>query len=575
MGCSANRQIIAETVTVEDQKTEPYKDQKPGTSGLRKKTKVFLEKNYLENFIQAIFDALGPEVQKKTLVLGGDGRYYNKEACSIIMRMAAANGVGKMVVSKGFLMSTPCVSSLIRDLNAYGGIILTASHNPGGIDEDFGVKYNGSNGGPAVTLLTDKIFAISKEIKAYKITKETPDFDEAKVGTYKFGSMDIQVIDAVAEYGKKMASIFDFAAMKKLTDRKDFSMVYDSMHGVAGPFAHKIFGEMLGMDAKSVCLNGEPKEDFGGGHPDPNLTYAHDLVDQMGLGEHAPEKVPEFGAAADGDADRNMILGKKFFVTPSDSLAIIVDKAQECIPYFKNGLKGCARSMPTSGAVDFVAAEKKIKLHEVPTGWKYFGNLMDSGDLSICGEESFGTGSDHIREKDGVWAVLAWLSILAKANEDTEEGKLVGVEAVTKAHWAKYGRNYYTRYDYEGCSKEAGNVLFEGMRNKIESKDFKVLEDYEQFELKEASEFEYTDPVDGSVAKKQGIRLIMTDGSRAIFRLSGTGSVGATVRMYIEQYSKTDLDSNPAEALKPLIECALKWSDLKAVTGKESPTVIT
>eukprot|EP00471_Norrisiella_sphaerica_P002820 CAMPEP_0184477914 /NCGR_PEP_ID=MMETSP0113_2-20130426/46_1 /TAXON_ID=91329 /ORGANISM="Norrisiella sphaerica, Strain BC52" /LENGTH=562 /DNA_ID=CAMNT_0026855521 /DNA_START=104 /DNA_END=1792 /DNA_ORIENTATION=+ len=559
-------------------KTTPYKDQKPGTSGLRKKTKAFEEKeNYLENFIQSIFDSLGDELKKKTLVLGGDGRYYNKEACSIILRMAAANGVGKMIVSSKYLMSTPCVSGLIRGKHAFGGIILTASHNPGGKDEDFGVKYNGSNGGPAVSNVTDKIFEISKEIKAYKITKEVPDYNNDKPGLYKFGSMDIEVIDAVSAYADKMKTIFDFDKLKTFVSRKDFTMVYDSMHGVAGPFAQKIFGEELGLDAKTVCLNGEPKEDFGGGHPDPNLTYAHDLVETMGLGkkEVADEKVPDFGAAADGDADRNMILGKKFFVTPSDSLAIIVDKAQECIPYFKKGLKGCARSMPTSGAVDFVAKAKDIKLHEVPTGWKYFGNLMDSGDLSICGEESFGTGSDHIREKDGVWAVLAWLSILAQANEDSKEGKLVGVEDVVKAHWAKYGRNYYTRYDYEGCTSEAGAELFDLMRKKIKDGDFKALEKFSQYKLKKADEFEYTDPVDKSVAKKQGIRIVMEDGSRVIFRLSGTGSVGATVRMYIEQYSKTELDSVPAEALKPLIDFALEWSELKKVTGKNGPTVIT
>mmetsp|Transcript_5311 Transcript_5311/g.7465 ORF Transcript_5311/g.7465 Transcript_5311/m.7465 type:complete len:575 (-) Transcript_5311:315-2039(-) len=574
MGCGGSRSIIAENVTIEEIKTKPYADQKPGTSGLRKKTKVFEgQENYLENFIQSIFDSLGDELKGETLVLGGDGRYYNKEACSIILRMAAANGVKKMIVSAGYLMSTPCVSGLIRMKQAFGGIILTASHNPGGKDEDFGVKYNGANGGPAVSLVTDKIFELSKKIENYKITKEVPDFANDKVGSYKFGPMDIEVVDAVQGYADMMKKIFDFEKLKKFVSREDFTMVYDSMHGVAGPFAKKIFGEELGMDSK-VCLNSEPKEDFGGGHPDPNLTYAHDLVETMGLGEKKSDTVPEFGAAADGDADRNMVLGKKFFVTPSDSLAIIVDKAQECIPYFKDGLKGCARSMPTSGAVDFVAKEKKIKLHEVPTGWKYFGNLMDANELSICGEESFGTGSDHIREKDGVWAVLAWLSILANAN--AEDGKeLVGVESVVKAHWAKYGRNYYTRYDYEGCTKEAGNTLFDTMRKKIAEKDYKALDKYSQFKLKNGDEFEYSDPVDKSVAKKQGIRLVMEDGSRVIFRLSGTGSVGATVRMYIEQYSKDKLDSVPAEALKPLIDFALEWSDLKKITGKEGPTVIT
>ncbi|GAB5370403.1 hypothetical protein AAMO2058_001490000 [Amorphochlora amoebiformis] len=579
MGCSHNRSVLVEKTNIDEVKTSPYKDQKPGTSGLRKKTKVFEEQaNYLENFIQSIFDSLGEELKGKTLVLGGDGRYYNKHACSIIIRMAAANGVGKMVVSDDFLMSTPCVSGLIRDMKAFGGIILTASHNPGGKTEDFGVKYNGSNGGPATSLVTDKIFELSKEIKKYKITKEIPEFNTKTPGCYKFGGMDIEVVDAVGKYAAKMMKIFDFEPIKKLVGRKDFSMVYDSMHGVAGPFARKVFGDILGMDVKEVCMNSIPKEDFGGGHPDPNLTYAHDLVEKMGVGEHVPEdesKIPVFGAAADGDADRNMVLGRKFFVTPSDSLAIICDKAKECIKFFKGGVKGVARSMPTSGAVDLVAAEQKIKLFEVPTGWKYFGNLMDNGDLSICGEESFGTGSNHIREKDGLWAVLAWLAILAKENENTEEGKLVGVGDIVKAHWAKYGRNYYTRYDYEGCTKEAGNTLFDGMRKMIAENDFKVLDKYPDYKLKAADEFEYKDPVDGSVAKKQGIRLIMQDGSRIIFRLSGTGSVGATVRMYIEQYSKDNLDAKPAEALKPLIEIALEWSKLPEVTGKEGPTVIT
>mmetsp|Transcript_6824 Transcript_6824/g.10445 ORF Transcript_6824/g.10445 Transcript_6824/m.10445 type:complete len:574 (+) Transcript_6824:93-1814(+) len=573
MGCSQNRTILAPTVTIEEVATKPFPDQKPGTSGLRKKTQVYLKnENYLENFIQSIFDSQGKELIGKTLILGGDGRYYNKEACAIIIRMAAANGVGKVVISKDFLMSTPCVSALIIDYKAHGGIILTASHNPGGEHEDFGVKYNGKNGGPATTNVTNKIFEISKEIKEYKITKENPIIDTSKTGVQKFGGLEILVIDAVAHYAKRMKAIFNFAMMKKFVSRKDFSMKYDSMCGVAGPFAKNIFGELLGLDIKEVCMNSDPKPDFGGHHPDPNLTYAEELVKVMGIKEESKD-APEFGAAADGDADRNMVLGKNFFVTPSDSLAIIVDKAIDCIPYFKKGLKGVARSMPTSGAVDLVAKEKKYTLNEVPTGWKYFGNLMDDEKLSICGEESFGTGSDHIREKDGIWAVLAWLSILAKENESTKEGELIGVGDIVKAHWKKYGRNYYTRYDYEGCKKEDGAKLFELLRKKIEEKDFKFTNT--DYKVADANEFEYKDPVDGSHAKKQGIRMIMEDGSRVIFRLSGTGSVGATVRMYIEQYSKDKIDQESAKALEPLIKLALEWSEMEKITGRSSPTVIT
>lgn len=557
--------------------TKPFDDQKPGTSGLRKKVKRFQEENYLENFIQSIFDSLDRTIGC-TLVLGGDGRYHNDVAIETILRMAAANQVKKMYVGLGGLMTTPNVSQVIRELKAYGAIILTASHNPAGPDEDFGVKYNVENGGPAMTICTQKIFETSKKIATYKITKQTPDWDINKVGKYSFAGMEIEVIDAPKMYVKMMKEIFDFDTLKEFVNRDDFSMVYDSMHGVAGPFAKAIFNGELGLDEK-VCMNAEPKPDFNGGHPDPNLKYAHDLVDIMGLNpEHVPDEkeIPDFGAAADGDADRNMIVGKKFFVTPSDSVAIIAAN-YECIPYFKDGLKGVARSMPTSGALDFVAKKLDLKFFETPTGWKYFGNLMENGDLSICGEESFGTGSDHVREKDGIWAVLCWLSIMAHRNKDSSKA-LVSVEDIVMDHWKEYGRNYYTRYDYETVEKAGAEKLFDHLREHAENfTDGKVEKTLDDFTIDKADEFEYTDPVDKSVATRQGMRFIMTDNSRIIFRLSGTGSVGATIRLYIEKYEAKDgnLTMKTADALAPLVKIALELSKMEEFTGRKEPTVIT
>jgi len=584
--------------------TTAFSDQKPGTSGLRKTVKVFTQKNYLQNFIQSIFDSLDRTIGC-TLVLGGDGRFWNDKAIAVIIRMAAANLVSKIVIGQKGIMSTPNVSDIVRKKKAYGAIILTASHNPGGENGDFGVKYNGENGGPATSLVTSKIFEISKKIETYKIAvEEDPKdvhilptiVDINKVGTYKFAGMEIEVIDAVSEYVNLMKGIFDFKKVKNFVNRDDFSMCFDSMNGVAGPFAKAIFNEELGL-SEETCINSIPKEDFGGLHPDPNLKYAAVLVKKMGLGEDPnTDNIPEFGAAADGDADRNMIIGKKFFVTPSDSVAIIAAN-WECIPYFKGGLKGVARSMPTSGALDFVAEKLKIDLFEVPTGWKYFGNLMDNQKLSLCGEESFGTGSDHVREKDGIWAVLAWLSILASKNETTTTnttttttattttttGTIVGVADVVNAHWKEYGRNYYTRYDYEGVTAEAAEKMMEHLRAKTKefTNDGKKWEfgDSEKrlYEIKAANEFEYTDPVDHSVAKKQGIRFIFTDNSRVIFRLSGTGSVGATIRMYIEKYESPDgkLDQETADALVDLINIGLEVSDIEKFTGRKEPTVIT
>lgn len=564
-------------MSIKSVSTSPFEGQKPGTSGLRKKTKVFVQEHYLENFIQSTFDALGEDnIKGATLCVAGDGRYYNKQAIATIAKMAAANGFAKIVTGVDGLMSTPCVSDVIRKLKLFGGIILTASHNPGGIEEDFGVKYNCENGGPAPEKVTNAIFDITKSISEYKIWSEEPVFDLATVGSYSCGPLEFEVIDAAAMYVDLMKSIFDFNALKTFVSRSDFSMLYDCMHGVAGPFAKEIVIKELGLPASS-CVNADPKEDFGGGHPDPNLTYAHDLVASMGLDAKHPiaegSPVPTFGAAADGDADRNMILGDRFFVTPSDSVAIIAAYATEAIPYFKTGgVKGVARSMPTSAALDRVAAKLGFTCFEVPTGWKFFGNLMDAGKLSICGEESFGTGSDHIREKDGAWAVLCWLSILEFVNRGSE--KLVSIKEVVEKHWGTYGRNYYSRYDYENCEKEGAVKLMTHLVSLTEkySSEPTTLGGYT---IDKADEFCYNDPVDGSVSAHQGIRFIFTDGSRIIFRLSGTGSVGATIRLYVEQYNESDFSMETQAAVKDLIGIALELSKMEEFTGRTAPTVIT
>ncbi|KAL8137519.1 hypothetical protein V2J09_003520 [Rumex salicifolius] len=581
--------------------TSPFDGQKPGTSGLRKKVKVFEQPHYLHNFVQATFNALTEDkVKGKTLVVSGDGRYFSKEAIQIIIKMAAANGVRRIWIGQNGLLSTPAVSAVIRERSglegskASGAFILTASHNPGGPHEDFGIKYNMENGGPAPEGVTDKIYEYTTTIKEYLIAENLSDVDLAALGNTSFsgpdGPFDVEVFDSCETYVNLMKSIFDFPAIQKLLSSPNFTfwygfsflfaalklfnlasyVIFDALHGVAGAYAERMFVEELGADKKSL-LNCVPKEDFGGGHPDPNLTYAKELVERMGLGKSNSEiEPPEFGAAADGDADRNMVLGKRFFVTPSDSVAIIAANAVESIPYFSSGLKGVARSMPTSAALD------------VPTGWKYFGNLMDAGMCSVCGEESFGTGSDHVREKDGIWAVLAWLSIIAHKNKDNVSGgKLVTVEDIVRKHWETYGRHYYTRYDYENVDAGAAKELMAHLV-KLQS----CLPEVNRI-VKEArsdvsnivsgDEFEYKDPVDGSISKNQGIRYLFEDGSRLVFRLSGTGSEGATIRLYIEQYekdpSKTGRDSQ--EALAPLVDVALKLSKMQEFTGRSAPTVIT
>ncbi|KAM2635494.1 hypothetical protein EV1_020261 [Malus domestica] len=572
--------------------TTPFDGQKPGTSGLRKKVKVFTQPHYLQNFVQSTFNALpSDQVKGARLVVSGDGRYFSKDAIQIIIKMAAGNGVRSVWVGQNGLLSTPAVSAIVRERvgadgsKASGAFILTASHNPGGPNEDFGIKYNMGNGGPAPESITDKIYENTTKIKEY-FTVDLPDVDITKVGVTTFsvdgGTFDVDVFDSASDYVKLMMSIFDFESIRKLLSSPKFSFCYDALHGVAGAYAKRIFVEELGAKESSL-LNCVPKEDFGGGHPDPNLTYAKELVARMGLGKsNTADEPPEFGAAADGDADRNMVLGKRFFVTPSDSVAIIAANAVDAIPYFKTGLKGVARSMPTSAALDVVAKHLNLKFFEVPTGWKFFGNLMDAGLCSVCGEESFGTGSDHIREKDGIWAVLAWLSILAYKNKENLGGeKLVSVEDIVRKHWATFGRHYYTRYDYEnvdaGKAKElmASLVKLQSDLSEV-NKIVKGLHS-DVSNVVNADEFEYKDPVDGSISKHQGIRYLFEDGSRLVFRLSGTGSEGATIRLYIEQYEKdpSKIGRESSEALSPLVEVALKLSKMQEFTGRSAPTVIT
>ncbi|WEJ59804.1 alpha-D-glucose phosphate-specific phosphoglucomutase [Devosia sp. FJ2-5-3] len=541
------------TVTIS---TTPYSDQKPGTSGLRKRVSVYQQPNYVENFIQSIFDSL-EGFAGQILVIGGDGRYYNDVAIQKAIRIAAANGFGKVMVGQGGILSTPAASNIIRKYKAFGGLVLSASHNPGGPEGDFGIKYNVGNGGPAPEKITDAVYARSKVIDSYK-TLETPDIDLGAVGTQTVGDMVVEVIDPVSDYAELMQSLFDFDAIRALF-AGGFRMTFDAMSAVTGPYAHKILEDMLGAP-KGTVINGEPSPSFNDGHPDPNLVYCKDMYDLLMTADG-----PDFGAASDGDGDRNLIIGKNRFVTPSDSLALLAANAH-LAPGYSKGIAGIARSMPTSAAADRVAEKLGIEMHETPTGWKFFGNLLDAGRVTICGEESAGTGSNHVREKDGLWAVLLWLNILAVRKQ--------GVDAIVREHWKIYGRNYYTRHDYEEVDAAIANALVDDLRGRLPSLPGQVLGG---MEVAYADDFTYHDPVDGSTSAKQGIRIGFVDGSRIVLRLSGTGTVGATLRLYLERYVPADGDHDleTQEALAPLIAIAEQLAGTKARTGRPTPSVIT
>ena len=537
--------------------TTPFDDQRPGTSGLRKKVTIFQQPHYLENFVQSVFDVI-PALRGGTLVLGGDGRFYNREAIQTILKMAAANGIAEVLVGQHGILSTPAVSHLIRKYKAQGGIILSASHNPGGPDGDFGIKFNTDNGGPAPESITEAIFERSQAIDEYQLlSNEDIDLDVA--GKQQIGDMHVSVIDSIGDYAELMQSIFDFDAIRSLLAQPDFNMAFDAMHAVTGPYAKRIFGEML-FAGDGAVINGVPLTDFGGGHPDPNLAHAPELV-AMTLGDDGVD----FAAASDGDGDRNMILGKNIFVTPSDSLAIMAANAT-LIPGYSKGISGVARSMPTSQAADRVAEKLGLNNYETPTGWKFFGNLLDAGKVSFCGEESFGTSSDHVREKDGLWAVLFWLNLLAVRKQSVKE--------IVQQHWQEYGRNYYTRYDYEAVDSSAANQLMEQLRKQLPSLVNTML-DGRQVIL--ADDFSYTDPVDGSVSDQQGIRILFEDGSRVVYRLSGTGTEGATLRVYLEYFEpdtgKQLLDT--AEVMQPFVDIATSLAKIEELTGRSEPTVIT
>ncbi|KAK3697787.1 hypothetical protein RRG08_026416 [Elysia crispata] len=565
-GAGAMAPNSVETIT-----TSPFEGQKPGTSGLRKPVGTFQQPHYSENFIQAgLIAGLGDKLIGSSLAVGGDGRFFCKEAAQLIIKMAAANGVSKIVIGQNGILSTPACSHIIRKYKLDGGFILTASHNPGGPKGDFGIKYNISNGGPAPEGITNKIYEITQKITEYKIVPNLKvDITQMGKSTHKIAgaTLTVEVIDSVYDYVEYMKEIFDFTKIKEYVESKN--ILLNAMNGVTGPYLQNIFLKEMGLPAQS-CLNCEVLPDFGGKHPDPNLTYASDLVEIMKQGKH------DFAAAFDGDGDRNMILGHKaFFVTPCDSLAVLAANLK-CIPYFqKYGVKGFARSMPTSEAVDKVAEKSGMECFEVPTGWKFFGNLMDAGKINLCGEESFGTGSDHIREKDGIWAALAWLSVLAH--------KAKSVEEVLMEHWEIHGRNFFSRYDYENVSAEAGAKLMEGLDKLIQDPKTRGMTFSDptgkSYRMNHLDNFEYTDPIDGSVSKNQGIRFLFEEGARIIYRLSGTGSSGATIRIYVEGYEKSEnpqfYKEDAQDFLKPLITIAVRTSKLKELTGRDQPTVIT
>ena len=534
----------------------PFTDQKPGTSGLRKSSQQFEQPHYLESFIEASFRTL-PGMKGGTLVLGGDGRYGNLRAIDVILRMGAAHGLQKVIVTTGGILSTPAASNLIRQRQAIGGIILSASHNPGGPDGDFGVKVNGANGGPTPASFTDAVYDCSKTLEGYSIV-DAPAISLQSPGHHTIGEMQVEVIDGVDDFVLLMRQLFDFESISALI-RNDFPLAFDAMHAVTGPYAKTLLEEVLGAPAGSV-RNGTPLEDFGGGHPDPNLTYAHELADLLMKGDSY-----QFGAACDGDGDRNMILGNRCFVNPSDSLAVLTANAT-LAPGYASGLAGVARSMPTSAAVDVVAKDLGIKCFETPTGWKFFGNLLDAGDITLCGEESFGTGSNHVREKDGLWAVLFWLQILAK--------RRCSVAEIMTEHWKRYGRHYYSRHDYEAVASDAAHGLYDRLEAMLPSL---IGQPFAGRSISAADNFSYTDPVDQSVTKGQGLRILLDDGSRVVLRLSGTGTKGATLRVYLESYVPTtgDLDQDPQIALGEMIQAINQLAEITERTGMDRPTVIT
>ncbi|MDR6113701.1 MULTISPECIES: alpha-D-glucose phosphate-specific phosphoglucomutase [unclassified Sphingomonas] len=535
--------------------TQPYLDQKPGTSGLRKKVRVFQQPHYAENFVQSVFDALGDEKTGQTLVIGGDGRFLNREVIQVAIRMAAANGFARVVVGQGGILSTPAASNVIRQRKALGGLVLSASHNPGGPDEDFGIKYNISNGGPAPEKVTDAIHANTKAISRL-LTVEADDIDLDTLGEVTVGDMTVEVIDSVADYAALMESLFDFAAIRRAVEG-GFTMSFDAMSAVTGPYATEILEKRLGF-APGTVRNGTPLPDFGGHHPDPNLVHARELYDRMMAAD-----APDFGAASDGDGDRNLIIGRGRFITPSDSLAMLAANAH-LAPAYAGGLKGIARSMPTSAAADRVAEKLGIPAYETPTGWKFFGNLLDAGMATICGEESAGTGSDHVREKDGLWAVLLWLNILAASGKS--------VDQIARDHWATYGRNYYARHDYEGVESERADALMADLRAKLPTLPG---ETFAGLTVETADDFAYTDPTDQSVSRNQGIRVLFEGGSRVVFRLSGTGTSGATLRVYLERYSADELDRETPEMLADIIAAADEIAGITQHTGRTEPDVVT
>lgn len=552
--------------------TTPFKDQKPGTSGLRKKVAVFQQEHYTENFIQAILDSIPEGAQGATLVVGGDGRYYNDVVIQLIAKISAANGVRKLVIGQNGLLSTPATSHIIRSYgNVTGGIILTASHNPGGPENDLGIKYNLANGGPAPESVTNLMFQKSLELTHYKIVQDLPEIDLATIGETKVGSLEVDIVDTTAAYVTFMKEIFDFELIKsflKDQEPKGFKVLFDALNGITGPYGKAIFVEELGLPLESI-QNYTPLPDFGGLHPDPNLTYAKTLVDRVDAENIA------FGAASDGDGDRNMIYGAGTFVSPGDSVAIIAEYA-DFIPYFKKqGVYGLARSMPTSGALDLVAKDKGLNIYEVPTGWKFFCALFDAKKLSICGEESFGTGSNHIREKDGLWAVVAWLNVLAGYHKLNPEGE-VSIKVVQDKFWAKYGRIFFTRFDFENVSSEGAKALVDNFAQFATSEESKGQEFSNGITFVETGDFSYTD-LDGSVSKNQGLYAKLSNGLRFVVRLSGTGSSGATVRLYIEQYNgdAENYSKNVTDFLKTEIDQVIKYLKFNEFLGRENPDVIT